>query len=361
MANWRPWPELPEELLDLITKSLGAIDYLMFGCVCRAWRLYVATYRKEFMASQPPLYFFLSKRANKVCYFYGIFDHRLYKAILPNLKGKSCSGLTCGYLVMEDKKKSEDSQICLLNPFTRHELHFPSPPYPHSRVILASIAKPLPEFVLISFDKCHPYFHLCRSSDCNWTTYDYSDQFKATFRGPIPLIVDGVVFKGKIYVLTIDADIGVLNLNSHPYVTLLEVKRVRIRLFHKGQRLLHYEEHLLMICIANYKKYQVYELDFLKMEWVPMQNFGDQTLFCSFQMGLGFCNITRWKDSQQPSKCIYDVTKCFSHNYNLRFSDDSLRQYIPITCRTYLPEASLGIPFWYFPHLSCSVDSLSDE
>ncbi|GMY32992.1 F-box protein At3g56470-like [Fagus crenata] len=295
MVNWGPWPELPEELLDLITKSLGAIDYLMFGCVCRAWRLYVATYRKEFMASQPPLYFFLSKRANKVCYFYGIFDHRLYKAILPNLKGKSCSGLTCG------------------------------------------------------------------SSDCNWTTYDYSDQFKATFRGRIPLIVDGVVFKGKIYVLTIDADIGVLNLNSHPYVTLLEVKRDRLRLFRKGQQLLRYEEHLLMLCIANYKEYQVYELDFLKMEWVPMQNYGDQTLFWSFEMGLGFCNITRWKDSQQPSYCIYDVTKRFSHNYNLHFWDRRRPQCIPITCRTYLPKASLGIPFWYFPHLSCSVDSLSDE
>lgn len=46
--NWRPWPDLPEPMLDLITKSLGPIDYLMFGCVCRTWRSYVATYKKVF-------------------------------------------------------------------------------------------------------------------------------------------------------------------------------------------------------------------------------------------------------------------------------------------------------------------------
>lgn len=34
-SDWRPWSDLPEALLDLIMQSLGAIDYLMFGCVCK--------------------------------------------------------------------------------------------------------------------------------------------------------------------------------------------------------------------------------------------------------------------------------------------------------------------------------------
>ena len=32
-SKWRPWSELHEALLHLITKQLGAIDYIMFGCV----------------------------------------------------------------------------------------------------------------------------------------------------------------------------------------------------------------------------------------------------------------------------------------------------------------------------------------
>ena len=31
-----------DDLLDLMTKPLGAIDYLIFGCVCKRWRSYVA-------------------------------------------------------------------------------------------------------------------------------------------------------------------------------------------------------------------------------------------------------------------------------------------------------------------------------
>ena len=31
-SDWRPWLELPEVLLYLITKWLGTIDHLMFGC-----------------------------------------------------------------------------------------------------------------------------------------------------------------------------------------------------------------------------------------------------------------------------------------------------------------------------------------
>ena len=75
-SNWRPWSELHEVLLHLIANQLGAIDYLMFGCVCKGWRLYVAAHRKEFMASQPPLVF-LSTQAKRDCHFYSIFNRRL--------------------------------------------------------------------------------------------------------------------------------------------------------------------------------------------------------------------------------------------------------------------------------------------
>ena len=130
-SNWRPWSELPEALLYLITKWLGAIDYIMFSCVYRTWRFYCVAHRQEFMASlasQPPLVVFLPIHSRRVCYFYNIFDQRRYKTTLPNISGKFCSGTTCGYLILEDKYKRPDSQIWLLNPFTRHELRFPSPP-----------------------------------------------------------------------------------------------------------------------------------------------------------------------------------------------------------------------------------------
>ena len=50
--NWRPWSELPETLLRQITNWLGAIDYLVFACVCRTWRLYALAKKQGFMASR---------------------------------------------------------------------------------------------------------------------------------------------------------------------------------------------------------------------------------------------------------------------------------------------------------------------
>ena len=139
--------------------------------------------------------------------------------------GKSCSGITCGYFVLEDKYCTADSQIWLLNPFTGHVLYFPRPPKQFCRVILASLAMPLPQYVLIAFSTWCPYLQFCRSTDINWTVYDYSGKFDESQENNHWKIIDGVVFKGKIYDTTTHAKIGVLNLNSHPYVTLLKVNR----------------------------------------------------------------------------------------------------------------------------------------
>lgn len=62
-SNWRPWSELHEVLLHLIANQLGAIDYLMFGCVCKGWRLYVAAHRKEYWH---PNHHFLSSYQHKL-------------------------------------------------------------------------------------------------------------------------------------------------------------------------------------------------------------------------------------------------------------------------------------------------------
>ena len=177
------------------------------------------------MASQPPLVLLLSWNARGASYFYSIFDQRMHKAILLNLIGISCFGISCGYLVLEDKKDREHSQIWLLNPFTTHELDFRTPPNPQSHVILAPLATPLPEFVLIAFCSWLSYLQFCRSTDSNWTVYNYREKFNEN-RGHNPwMIEDAVVFKSKIFVLTSHNEIGVLRLkNSHPCLSLLKVK-----------------------------------------------------------------------------------------------------------------------------------------
>ncbi|KAK4603857.1 hypothetical protein RGQ29_012390 [Quercus rubra] len=387
-CNCKPWSELPEALLDLITKLLGVIDYLMFGCVCKGWRLYVAAHRKEFMASQPPLVVLLSSYARRTCYFYSIFDQKLYKAILPDLVGKRCSGVSCGYFVMEDKKKSADSQIWFLNPFTRHELRFSSPPNRYLSIILASLPTPLQEFVIIAIDVFFLQFR--KSTDVNWTVYDCRDLFKDHFKDYSRWLLDGAVFKGKIYILTNHGEIGILNPNSYPYVTLLEVKGIGYK--SSGLRLLAFEDKLLMIHRYDdrvWQKFQVYELNFLKMKWVKMQNLNDQALFLSNKSS-GFSDMTRWRGSQQtmkyegwsvsqrPKNCIYNLGAPVEE-YSIHFLDDTYPESfpiidiedfmdlmeesldVPLCCKISIRDASSGAQFWFFPNLCSSVDALYDD
>lgn len=140
-GNCTQWSELPADLLESILKRVGVIDYMMFACVCKSWRSFSVAFKQEFMASQAPLVFLVSKNARKHCYLYNIFEKRLFRAELPHLSGNKCLGFTCGYLVLRDSEMSKKKpNIWFVNPFTRHELTFPRPPERYCHVILASLA-----------------------------------------------------------------------------------------------------------------------------------------------------------------------------------------------------------------------------
>ena len=160
------------------------------------------------------------------------------------------------------QEKSADSRIWFLNPFTRHELQFSSPPNRYLSIILASLATPLQEFVIIAIDVFF-FLQFHKSTDVNWTVYDCRDLFKDHFTDYSRWLLDGAVFKGKIYILTNHGEIGILNPNSYPYVTLLEVKGIGYK--SSGLWLLAFEDKLLMIHRYDdrvWQKFQVYELNF---------------------------------------------------------------------------------------------------
>ncbi|XP_021299338.1 uncharacterized protein LOC110427998 [Herrania umbratica] len=225
--NCSQWSELPAVLLELILNRLGAIEFLIFACVCKPWRAVAIALKQEFMASHGPLVFLMPTKARKYCYFYNIFDDRLYRTALPHLAGNKCLGFTCGYLVLGNSEmKKKEADIWLVNPFTRHELHFPRPPKPYAHVILASLAKSDSESILVAFSRLqHPFLQFCGSGDFNWTVLEYAvDHW---------MITDVAVFKGKIYVLTSHGEVGTLNLSSSPKVALLHVKHAQVKDFER--------------------------------------------------------------------------------------------------------------------------------
>ncbi|KAI4351532.1 hypothetical protein L6164_005890 [Bauhinia variegata] len=139
------------------------------------------------MASQAPLILLLSPYARRSCYFYNIFECKMYKALFPSFVGKFCAGITGGYLVMDDKNEKADDPLWLVNPITIDELYFPRLTNLLDCIFLVSVPKPRGEFMLIGFSMIPPVLLFCRTGDVQWTTYEIQDH---DFGPPI----DGAVF-----------------------------------------------------------------------------------------------------------------------------------------------------------------------
>ena len=124
-----------------------------------------------------------------------------------------------------------------------------------------------------------------------------------------------------------------------------------------GMFLVSGEQHLMIYAISC-RNHKVYELNFSTMKWVKMQNFGDQALFFDFPQSSGFFSIAQLTGGPS-SRYIYEIGSG-SGLYTSHFLDgrDSMSQLIMLGS---MPSASHFNTFWYFPHLSCSVDSLSDD
>ena len=101
-----------------------------------------------------------------------------------------------------------------------------------------------------------------------------------------------------------------------------------------------------------------FELNFSTMKWVKMQNFRDQALFFDFPRSSRFFSIAQLTGGPS-SDYIYEIGSG-SGLYTSHFLDarDSISQLIMLGS---MLSASQFNTFRYFPHLSCSVDSLFDD
>ncbi|KAJ4729407.1 F-box protein [Melia azedarach] len=344
--NWRPWPDLPVELLDIISSHLRIADYLKLGRVCWKWRYFFLSSRQKFMASQPPLVLFVSSRAKRTCCFYDIFDFIKYEAKLPYFCCKSFIGLSCGYTIMEDIL----SNIWLTNPITGHQHVFASMPlfddcmHICEHTILAC-TRPYPDFLVVVLSKLHCIVRFRRYRETYWSVYH--------FAGKPWKIMDMVVFNARIFVITSDLQIGVLSLGSPPDVLLLSFKctpQVSC-----CPRFVASNDRLVLVDFIPSVALAVYTIDFMRREWVKVDNLGDQSLFLGDLVTPSLCSTTKWGGR---SNCVYYLpfksTRCFVYSLNGELLSS-------IIVSEADPIVSPRMNSWYFPHQSYGIDVVRDD
>ncbi|XP_031259301.1 probable F-box protein At4g22060 [Pistacia vera] len=371
------WADLPEELLEIISRSLNIVDYQNLGRVCRSWRLFYSEFKQSFLTSHSPLIVYASTRAKKYCYFFDIATRMKYKTKLPRhiCNFKFCLGVSSGYLIMLCLKTNDVSRdyLWVINPFTGHQIQFPCMPWPHciedyhdscfSRSIFASFFASFgsqgQDFLIMILSKYVKVLQFCISRDNKWKQYHYYNKGGH--------ILDIVVFDGRIYVINSDSRIGIFNLRycDLRFLELNFAPRFGSH-FDKSIRLVASNGQLFVVDSPK-----VYRIDLSRKEWVKVYNLGDQALFLGHgdMMCSKVINPSKWGGQ---SNCIYDL---FPFNkkepwktitrYNLfPFNHQEPRETIIVD----FPQkgegkgyASTKICSWYFLPVSSSIENVRDE
>ncbi|XP_031257985.1 uncharacterized protein LOC116116023 [Pistacia vera] len=348
------WADLPQELLDMISNDLNIADYLRFGRVCRSWRTFISEHKLKFMSSQSPLVIYMSTRYDEnSCYFFDIITGMRYKTNLPkdNWDFKSCLGVSSGYLIMYFMKRVHrlEGHFCLINPVTGHQLQFPSTPFPLyiinyyisniCRAIFASIGSQDQDYLIVILSRKLDYLQFFISRDNRWRNHSY--YVKNNNR-----VLDIAVFDGRLFVLTEDSQIGMFNLRSCN-LRFLELKFAP-RFDWYRSRLVASDDQLLIVY-----NFEVYRIDFSKMEWVKVNNLGEKALFIGY--GDKCCKLINPTVWGGRSNCIYildDEKICEVYSLNGGFLG-----ILPLMGKKFCP----GTCSWYFISQSNSIDNIKDD
>ncbi|XP_052626859.1 uncharacterized protein LOC128133447 [Lactuca sativa] len=310
------WSDLDHNLLFLVMMQLGVIDFLAFSGVCKSWRSLALDNWKIFMASRPPMFLWISDRPyKKECYLED-FEGRKFKTILPRSAGRICVGITCGYLILFGWKTKD---FRLVNPITRHELHFPCFPY-NARTNLKEVRGILVSSPLVSgwaFVMLHRFTYQVWFSIAGTGAWNH---VSSTFP-----FFDLVSFKGKIYTLNVGCRLCEMRLNPEPKLKLLQTKNFP-KVVMLCPEFVSLDENLCVMYRELGGSYKVYKLDFEEMKWMSSENTLGE---CAF-----FINELKYSTVIKPELWVDHELQYMRYAYFHDTIDKSLK---------------VGCQLWYFP------------
>ncbi|CAH1450103.1 unnamed protein product [Lactuca virosa] len=233
-----------------------------------------------FMASRLPVSIRITYRPykKKEC-FLEDFEGRKLKTLLPHSGGREFVGLSRGYLVFFGRKTCD---FWLVNPITRHELHFPAHPFSRYfrptrlKVILVFSPWVVSEWVLVVSARYSHSIWFSVSGSGSWIRSNTSSQ-----------IYDLHFFKEKIYVLTRSCFYE-FELYPMPEFILLQTKNLP-RLYLTGEFVSTAANLYLMHCPSSDSV--LVQLDFDDRKWVSCEKIEE---YAAVKLGMWADIRSKW-------------------------------------------------------------------
>ncbi|KAL4563918.1 hypothetical protein LXL04_027966 [Taraxacum kok-saghyz] len=276
-TNVAPWSDVDHDVLYLVMMQLGFVDFFAFSGVCKSWRSVALSNKNTFMASKPPISICIRDPSEDEWCHLEDFQGTKFKTIIPHLSGRICVGSTCGYLILFGR---ETRDFWLVNPVTRHQLHFPDYSIYVTDAKRMRVTNRMSGVLVFSpsisgwvFILLYKTLSFCIAGKRGWNHVSSA----------IP-IADLHVFKGKMYIVRKDCSLCELTLNQNQKRkwTLLETKNSPNPYLFKP-RLVSSSENLYVMTGPEVWPKKVLELDFGEMKWVsPDKKLQEYALFVSY-------------------------------------------------------------------------------
>ncbi|XP_023758545.1 uncharacterized protein LOC111906995 isoform X1 [Lactuca sativa] len=331
-----PWLELNHDLLFLVMMQLGVIDFVAFSGVCKSWRSLALNNKKIFMASKPPMLMSISDPSykKKECYcFLEDFEGRKFKTMIPNSSGRTCIGLTCGYLILLGE---ETKDLWLVNPITRHQLHFPcvpfnAPLFPNGVKAILVFSRTINGWVFVVLNQSQREICFSISGKAAWNHVSTS------------YILDLHAFKGKIYTIDVYGVVCEMVLTPNPKLTLLKIKdMLKPQFLYPG--FVSWDEKLYVMDIFLEYSNMVQLLDLDEMKWVTQKEraIGELAFFLS---------VWRYDAAIKPESWVDSVDPLLKYERYERFIDTSDKSQ---------KHRFFAVDKWYFPDRCLNVDHINE-
>ncbi|RHN65243.1 putative quinoprotein amine dehydrogenase, beta chain [Medicago truncatula] len=340
------------DMLDVISRDLDFDDLFQFSGVCKNWREFHKTYWKKFLASQEPLLIKKSYHDKKSFSFISIADRKVYHSKTINQFWHfAYFGSSSGYLIM----RGDNNSFLLLNPFTRRKKVINTSTFKVNSTyfayhVLLAFGKGSEEFVLVASCKSSSSLYVYQSRNLGWVTY--------LTMGNAWKVVDFVVFHNTIYVVTNEAIIGVLDLNSSN-IKFLEMKSMPDVTSMSHLRLVCCDGQLLVVHIESEEILNVYKIDFSTMNYVKLETLGDIALFyASGEYFYALNNPRRWGFE---SNSLYAINLSSTTCKVCLGDDNRLPKYIKHDRTRVPPTENAYLLDWCFRHQQYEVDFSPDE
>ncbi|KAI3678857.1 hypothetical protein L6452_38161 [Arctium lappa] len=186
--QFRPWIDLPCDILSAIVDRLPLIDLLSFRGTCKDFRSVSAGVSAQIQSSLSPWILLFNENDRSECIFYNDLESKTYKRNIPDLEGVNCLASYQGWLLL-----FKDGSVFFFCPFSLAKISLPD--FPHDRfddhVASFSDVPTSPDCIVSVInraDEATVEVHVISKGETSWTRHVVANN-----KGPII----GATFVGK--------------------------------------------------------------------------------------------------------------------------------------------------------------------